>query len=457
MTSLQPVANPSEHGLELIPADRVELPLALCDGDIIRGDRFLREAEALAGRLPARAQVINLCAGRYRFLLTLVAAVIRGQVSLLPHSRTAAALAALRDEYPDSYAAWDEEPPDWPGATLRIRRPAALPRATPSPVPDERGVVAVVFTSGSTGRAQPHVKTWDIFRRSVDLIAGQLGVAAGPGHAMIATVPPQHMYGLETTVLLPLRSRCVLSDQRVFYPADIQSALTGLPRPRMLVTTPIHLRACLECGIRLPRTESIVSATAPLSADLARRAERRFGGVLTEIYGFTEAGSVATRRTARADRWKLFPGLRLDIVGDAARLHAPYFDVPVSLQDQVELLDERHFRWLGRLSDQVNVAGKRASLAALNAALLAVPGVQDGVFFSPSGESGAGPSVERLIAFAVAPRTTAAAVMTGLRQRIDPAFLPRPLFLVDALPRQAQGKLPREALESLAEACRRQR
>jgi acyl-coenzyme A synthetase/AMP-(fatty) acid ligase len=36
--------------------------------------------------------------------------------------------------------------------------------------------------------------------------------------------------------------------------------------------------------------------------------------------------------------------------------------------------------------------------------------------------------------------------MGALRERMDPAFLPRPLVLVEALPRNALGKLPREAL-----------
>ena len=37
-----------------------------------------------------------------------------------------------------------------------------------------------------------------------------------------------------------------------------------------------------------------------------------------------------------------------------------------------------------------------------------------------------------------------------LRRRIDPAFLPRPLIMVERLPRNATGKLPQQALERLA-------
>ena len=58
----------------------------------------------------------------------------------------------------------------------------------------------------------------------------------------------------------------------------------------------------------------------------------------------------------------------------------------------------------------------------------------------------------------VAPRLEPAAILRALRERIDPAFLPRPLLIVDALPRNATGKLAREGLLALArEALARER
>ncbi len=58
------------------------------------------------------------------------------------------------------------------------------------------------------------------------------------------------------------------------------------------------------------------------------------------------------------------------------------------------------------------------------------------------------------MAFAVAPGLTPARILAELRARIDPVFLPRPLLLVESLPRQATGKLPREALRELAARAR---
>jgi hypothetical protein len=63
-----------------------------------------------------------------------------------------------------------------------------------------------------------------------------------------------------------------------------------------------------------------------------------------------------------------------------------------------------------------------------------------------------GSGVTRLMAFAVAPGLHKDALLAQLRLRIDPAFLPRPLVLLDALPRNATGKLTHASLAELAAA-----
>jgi acyl-coenzyme A synthetase/AMP-(fatty) acid ligase len=103
----------------------------------------------------------------------------------------------------------------------------------------------------------------------------------------------------------------------------------------------------------------------------------------------------------------------------------------------------------------VNVAGKRSSLSHLSQQLLAIPGVLDGAFF-PAEQLRSGPraasltGVSRLAAVVVAPQLTRAQILAALRERIDAVFLPRPLWLVERLPRNDTGKLPYEALRALA-------
>jgi 3-hydroxymyristoyl/3-hydroxydecanoyl-(acyl carrier protein) dehydratase len=115
----------------------------------------------------------------------------------------------------------------------------------------------------------------------------------------------------------------------------------------------------------------------------------------------------------------------------------------------VELEDERTFILHGRSADMVNIAGKRTSLAYLNHQLNSIEGVRDGVFFMPEDAADA---VVRPLAFAVAPGLSREDLVKALRERIDAVFLPRPLHLVEALPRNATGKLQREALRQLARA-----
>ena len=79
-----------------------------------------------------------------------------------------------------------------------------------------------------------------------------------------------------------------------------------------------------------------------------------------------------------------------------------------------------------------------------------VEGVRDGVFFMPD-ESAEG--VTRLTALVVAPDFTREALLGALRERIDAVFLPRPLYFVESLPRNAAGKLPRAALLEHAQQC----
>jgi acyl-coenzyme A synthetase/AMP-(fatty) acid ligase len=101
---------------------------------------------------------------------------------------------------------------------------------------------------------------------------------------------------------------------------------------------------------------------------------------------------------------------------------------------------------LGSDADLVNVAGKPASLMDLNHQLLSIPGVVDGVFVLPD-QSGKEP--QNLAALVVAPGLTKQQLFKALSAVVDASFLPRPLHLIDRLPRTATGKLPREQVLKL--------
>ena len=413
----------------------------------IGANEFLGHVAQLAATLPDRGHVLNLFADRYRFAVGLAAALVRNQVSLLPPNQTTHLIAQLAAGYPGLYCLADGDSRPAALETVPFPEFAAHQRgALPVPMIPEGQVAAMVFTSGSTGQPVPHVKTWGGLARGAGMELGRLGAQVCPGMYVLSTVPPQHMYGLESTVVMPMQGGLALHAGRPFYPADVCSELAALPRPRALVTTPVHLRVLLAEAGDLPAADLLLCATAPLPPQLAAAAERRFSAPLHEIYGCTEAGQIATRRTVASEEWEVLPGVVLSAEPRGTRVEGPHMEGNAVLGDIIELRGKVRFVLHGRTADMINVAGKRTSIAHLNYHLNSIEGVQDGAFVMPERDGAAEP---RLMAFVVAPALTSQTLMSALRERIDAAFLPRPLCFVDALPRNATGKLPRDAVDVL--------
>lgn len=423
-------------------------------GHAITAQRLLDDAQRLGQTLPPGKHVLNVCHDRYRFAVGLAACLITRRVSLLPSTHTPEVIAQMAVFAPDAFCLTDDARCDI--ALPRVLYAESPPAATrPSaafavPMIPARQLAAIVFTSGSTGTPLPYEKTWGPLARCVLAGAPLLGLLDGRSHTLVGTVPSQHMYGFESTLLLALLSGNAFCAERPFYPADVAAAVQQVPRPRVLVTTPVHLRTLLTSEIDFPAVDLVISATAPLAQQLARDVEARYRTRLLEIYGSTETGQIALRRTTTSIAWRLWPGVSLSTVNEQTFAYGGHVEQRTLMCDVIEIVGADQFLLHGRTADLVNVAGKRSSFAYLNAQLNAIPGVLDGAFFLREGLSG-DTGVARLGALVVAPRLSVAALTEQLRQRIDPVFLPRPLLLVDQLPRNATGKLPQQALQGFAE------
>lgn len=416
-------------------------------GDISLG-QFQREVRGVAATLPDAPCAVNLCEDRYRFLVGFCAAAVRGQATLLPPSRAPAAVDEVLAGHPGSYCLGDHRLAPQPPHYHCL--PPTLPQADGvAPTIDAGALVAIGFTSGSTGRPTPNPKHWDAFQAST---AQNLAALAdlldrhGSTH-LVATVPPQHMYGMEMSVLLPLLGPVAVHGAKPFFPDDVARALAQAITPPLLVTTPVHLRALVQSGVALPPLAGIVSATAPLPAELAAAAETRYQCEVRELFGSTETCVIARRRTAVETGWTPLPGVRLSPQPDGTVVQASHLAQPVVLADLVEVLADGRFELRGRSADLLEIAGKRASLADLTGKLLAIPGVVDGVMLQLNACDG--PGVRRIAALAVAPGLDAPVILAALRKQVDPVFLPRRLRCVDRLPRNDTGKLPRDALLAL--------
>lgn len=419
----------------------------------MRVREFLADVTRVAAALPPGEHVLNVCADRYRFTVGFAASLVAGKVSLLPSTHTPEVIRQLTEFARDVFCLTDDPKCDiaLPQVLFPDAVPAVLTDVASIPEIDAGQLAAYVFTSGSTGTPLPYRKTWGKLVRCVRDGASRLGLLDGRQHTIVGTVPAQHMYGFESSVLLGLQTGGAICAERPFYPADICSVLAAAPRPRVLISTPVHLRALLAAEVSVPPTDLIVSATAPLARDLAYAVEKKFGTELLEIYGSTETGQIATRRTAQTLEWQLWPGVTLSMQEDGrAWAQGGHVEQPTPMCDVLELTEGDRFLLHGRMADLVNIAGKRSSLAYLNHQLNSVRGVIDGTFFLPDDSHASRTGVTRVAAFVVAPTLDAASLIEELRRRIDPVFLPRPLIFVDRLPRNGTGKLPQEALRALA-------
>ena len=438
--------------LPLLASRDLAQPLAWREGEPISAAQFLAEAAALAEQLPACGQAVNLCQDRYHFALGLAAAALRGHVSLLPPNAMVATLQQLPAGYGAAYAMVDDdESVDLPRVDLRVR-PVVSSASSTVPTIDAERIAVCLLTSGSTGAPLPHAKSWRALTVNIGSEAQRLAEMTArtslQGLNIVATVPAQHSYGFESSVMLSLLGGAAFDAGRPFYPADVAQALHNVPRPRALVTTPFHLKTLLLSGVELPPVDLLLCATAPLTPQLAALAEQKMGGPLIEIYGCTEAGQLASRRTTQGQTWTTLGDVRITQSADETFIaHGGHVFEPTPLADILTLHSDREFGLLGRANDLIHVAGKRSSLAHLNFHLNRIDGVDDGAFWLPDEVPG---TVVRPVAFVVAPTLTAAQITQALRAHLEPAFVPRRVVHVDTLPRETTGKLTLHALRAFA-------
>ena len=420
-----------------------ETPFALYEGKLITRGNLWADLREMARRLPDRSYVFNLCENRYLFCLVLLAAASRGQVCLLPPSSQMAVISEIFDDYPGSYVA-SERTPNLPGLEwFTVDAPMSEDIAL-EPRFDWNRTAVIAFTSGSTGKPKPCPHNLASFRISANMAVSSLGFGQQQ-LLMVSTTPPQHMYGLETSVFWPLFSSLILYDGHPFFPEDIRRVVETAPSPVVLATTPTHLRSLTKTSGSWANLVGVLSATEALSEQLARETDSVLGQSPKEIYGSTETLSFASREILRESLWQPYASSLLIQEGTGSTyLESPHLQAPVLLQDTFRVEADGRFAVLGRDIDMVKIGGKRASLAELNQRLRDIAGVEDGFCFVQQG----GISDGRL-AVVVVSQIDRQGILEGLQPYVDSVFLPRKIYFVDSIPRNEAGKLPKAEMEKL--------
>ncbi len=419
--------------------------------------QFLADVMHVAAHLPDNRYAINLCEDRYYFMVAFAAVIVKSQTNLLPQNRVLETLDAVLEDYADSYCITEER---LAGLELQQLNMNALfkkenkfsraKNTIETPAIDDELIAAIAFTSGSTGKPKGNRKTWKALVMGAEMAAERFSLDKKPTY-IVSTVPPQHMYGLETSILYSLQNTCPVYVGRPFYPEDIRRVIESAPRPVILITTPVHLRACVSSGnLQWNGIAFIISATAPLRIEIARQVEDTMKATVNEIFGCTEAGSMASRETLKEGSWQLYKGMRIYQAEGKTYIDAPYMENSVVLNDIVEIEDEHHFKLLGRDEDMVNIAGKRGSLSDVKLKLESIEGVKDAAVYFPDDNN----EVSRLTAFVVTDKLTTQQISTALARKVDSVFIPRPIYKVPDLPYNETGKLTRQALIDLLCKCK---
>src|SRR5262249_31361718 len=153
-----------------------------------------RLAARLAARERAHRYIVNACADRYRFAVTLCAVLVDGRVNLLPNSRAPTALAELAARYPDHIVAGEAGLSPGLSRSIEVEGMPGTESSWPPPAIARGAEAAIAFTSGSTGVPVPQVKLWGSLVDGAHGEKAGLGLDSVPTDAVIVgTVSPQHM------------------------------------------------------------------------------------------------------------------------------------------------------------------------------------------------------------------------------------------------------------------------
>jgi long-chain acyl-CoA synthetase len=329
---------------------------------------------------------------------------------------------------------------------------------------DERPPVLLKLTSGTT--AAPRA----IRFRSTQLLADATQICETMSITAVdlnfAIIPMSHSYGF-SNLITPLLARGVplaISTDRI-----PRAVLDDLARTEATVFPgmPLFFQAFSEMGAvpSLPKLRLCISAGAPLTRQAAQSFRDKFGLPVHSFYGASECGGICYDRAATEindgfvgtpmDGVELRPldpqAQTTQVEVRSAAVGEGYFPQPQPeklgagffVPDDLLRISGAGVRIVGRLSDVINVAGKKVNPAEVEAHLLQHNAVRQAVVF---GRASALRNEEVVACVVAADETNEAALLEFCRARLSGWQVPKRIFLVGALPANERGKISRREL-----------
>jgi len=309
-------------------------------------------------------------------------------------------------------------------------------------LPRVRAGQLVVLTSGTTGIAKG-VRRRPGILPLLSIAAGLLGgLPLRRGRPLILAIPLYHGYGLACLALsLALGAPLVLRRRY-----EIEPLLAGR-QGGVLVTVPTLLARWLRSDPGVSRLDGVITGSAPLEAGLCRELLSRLGRKLFNLYGSSEAGVVSL---AGPDRLAQSPGcVGRPLPGNEVRLLEGRILVRGPLLPSGWFETGDLGRWdehgnlfvCGRADSMIVSGGENVYPSELEDVLRSHPSVLDvAVVAVEDADFG-----KRLVAGVVG-SAAEAELLEWLRGRLERHKLPRAIYRLEEIPRNALGKVDRPAL-----------
>ncbi len=279
-------------------------------------------------------------------------------------------------------------------------------------------------------------------------------------------IPISHSYGF-SNLLTPLIAHgvpMVLSRDRV-----PRAVLVDLGRTNATVFpgTPVFYQAFCEMENVpvLPSLRLCISAGAPLSATVARRFFNEFKQPIHSFYGSSECGGICYDPDGKAfedgfvgtpmkdvDLAFIDPTAELSQVRvRSAAVGDGYFPEPdeeklgsgIFTPDDLLARCGDGFKIVGRISDLINVAGKKVNPAQIEEQLLRFAGVREAIAF---GRKSSQRNEEVAACVITNGKVSAAELIESCRTRLSAWQVPKQIFIIDEIPVNERGKISRREL-----------
>jgi len=362
---------------------------------------------------------------------------------------------------PDGWSLRSFETAETPGEGTTTSLSAIFPATFPDISLAAPGIAVVKLTSGSTGTPRGIATPAEALMADDAALTATMGLSGED--RLLTTIPLSHSYGLSSLALPALVRGAVLAipEESGVYDPFVTAERTGAA---FFPTVPAYLDALVRMSDPPPRPAClrlVITAGAPLSAATSARFRERFGLPVHVFYGSSECGGICyDREGGAAERGTVgapVEGVQILLEEGAVTVESPAVALGY-VPDPDERLAGGRFRagdlaaWQdgelalrGRIDDLVNIKGKKVNPREVEAILRGLAGVDDAAVLGMPAPGHEGEMLRAVVACEPG-RLTAGDIVSWCRSHLSAHKVPRSVLLVEALPRNARGKLDRAAL-----------